>query len=218
MSSESLDRLGRPLVAVTGLGLVTSLGQGQDETWAALTAGRSGIHTIRRFPIDSLRTTIAGTVDFVAAEPTCAPALSQRFAELAGDEAVAQSGIGRPGDFPGALFLAVPPVELEWPERRELAAASRQNEAIDYRGLLAAARTGRFASFHEDFLFGTVADRLADRFGTIGSPISLSTACSSGATAIQQGVEAIRRGEVEAALCIGRRPPRSPSPRTATAS
>ena len=41
---------------------------------------------------------------------------------------------------------------------------------------------------------------LADTFGTKGSPISLSTACASGATAIQLGVEAIRRGETDAAL------------------
>ena len=44
---------------------------------------------------------------------------------------------------------------------------------------------------------------LAERFGTKGSPISLSTACASGASAIQLGVEAIRRGETDAALCIG---------------
>ncbi len=44
---------------------------------------------------------------------------------------------------------------------------------------------------------------LAERFGTKGSPISLSTACASGASAIQLGIEAIRRGEAEAALCIG---------------
>jgi 3-oxoacyl-[acyl-carrier-protein] synthase II len=31
----------------------------------------------------------------------------------------------------------------------------------------------------------------------------LSTACASGATAIQLGVEAIRRGETDAALCVG---------------
>src|SRR6202043_3765882 len=36
-----------------------------------------------------------------------------------------------------------------------------------------------------------------------GSPISLSTACASGASAIQLGIEAIRRGEAEATLCIG---------------
>ncbi len=52
-------------------------------------------------------------------------------------------------------------------------------------------------------MFGSVADHLADQFGTKGSPISLSTACASGATAIQLGVEAIRRGETDAALCIG---------------
>src|SRR5207248_10179393 len=40
------------------------------------------------------------------------------------------------------------------------------------------------------------------RFGTKGSPISLSTACASGGTAIQLGVEAIRRGEADAALCV----------------
>jgi 3-oxoacyl-[acyl-carrier-protein] synthase II len=51
-------------------------------------------------------------------------------------------------------------------------------------------------------MFGSVAEHLADRFGTKGSPISLSTACASGASAIQLGVEAIRRGEADAALCV----------------
>ena len=51
-------------------------------------------------------------------------------------------------------------------------------------------------------MFGSVADHLAETFGTKGSPISLSTACASGATAIQLGVEAIRRGEADAALCV----------------
>ncbi|MFL4976456.1 MAG: beta-ketoacyl-ACP synthase [Microvirga sp.] len=197
------DRQGRPLVAVTGLGVVTSLGQGREDNWTALTAGRSGIHAINRFPTEALRTTIAGTVDFVAAEPFCAPMLSERLAMLAAEEAVGEAGAGRTGDFPGALFIAVPPVELEWPQRQALAEASGQNDGVTYRDLLGAAATGRFKPWHDLFLFGTVADRIADRFGTKGSPISLSTACSSGATAIQLGVEAIRRGETDAALCIG---------------
>jgi 3-oxoacyl-[acyl-carrier-protein] synthase II len=74
---------------------------------------------------------------------------------------------------------------------------------VTYQDLLKGAGTGRFHAWHDLFIFGTVADRVAERFGTRGSPISLSTACSSGATAIQLGVEAIRRGETEAALCIG---------------
>jgi 3-oxoacyl-[acyl-carrier-protein] synthase II len=196
------DTKGRPLVAVTGIGVVTSLGQGKDDTWAALTAGKSGIHRIERFPTEGLRTTIAGTIDSVDVEPFCAPVLSERLATLAAEEAIGQSGLAQE-DFPGALFIAVPPVEMEWPQREALAEASGQTGDVTYKDLLTAAATGRFKPWHDLFIFGTVADRVADRFGTKGSPISLSTACSSGATAIQLGVEAIRRGETDAALCIG---------------
>ncbi|GJE02293.1 MULTISPECIES: beta-ketoacyl-ACP synthase [Methylobacterium] len=206
MTSPIRDAKGRPLVAVTGLGVVTSLGQGAADNWAALTAGRSGIHAITRFPTTGLRTRIAGTVDFLKAEPMVAPVLSERFAAAAAEEAVGQAGLG--SGFPGALFIAVPPVEMEWPQRQALAEAALAEAAgtageVTYADLLRAAATRRFDDWHDLFIFGTVADRIADRFGTRGSPISLSTACSSGATAIQLGVEAIRRGEMSAALCIG---------------
>jgi 3-oxoacyl-[acyl-carrier-protein] synthase II len=196
------DKQGRPLVAVTGMGTVTSLGQGKEDTWAALTAGQSGIRRISRFPTEGLRTTIAGTIDSVQVEPFCAPMLSERLAMLAAEEAIGQAGLSS-NDFPGALFIAVPPVEMEWPQREALAKASGETGEVTYKDLLKAAATGQFKPWHDLFIFGTVADRVADRFGTRGSPISLSTACSSGATAIQLGVEAIRRGEAEAALCIG---------------
>ena len=201
--TASTDAQGRPLVAVTGIGVVTSLGRGRAENWAALTSGQSGIHEIRRFPTEGLRTRIAGTVDFVPAEPFCAPKLSERFAELAAEEAIEESGLGKPGDFPGQLFIAVPPVEMEWPQREALAKASSTDGDLSYADLIKAADAPQFKTWHELFIFGSVADHIAERFGTEGSPISLSTACSSGATAIQLGVEAIRRGETNAALCIG---------------
>ena len=37
------DKKGRPIVVVTGLGMVTSLGAGKTDNWARLTAGQSGI-------------------------------------------------------------------------------------------------------------------------------------------------------------------------------
>jgi 3-oxoacyl-[acyl-carrier-protein] synthase II len=101
------------------------------------------------------------------------------------------------------LFLAVAPVEIEWLHREAVAAELRSNDTITYNDLLRAMSSGRFHDFHQRCLFGSVGEHLADRFGTKGSPISLSTACASGATAIQLGVEAIRRGETEVALCIG---------------
>src|SRR6516225_481919 len=124
------------------------------------------------------------------------------MAAFVGEEAIAQAGIGRKGDFPGPLFLAVAPVEMEWPHRETLAAASGANDAIGYADLLRASASGRFHAIHERCLLGSVADHLADHFGTKGSPISVSTACASGASAIQLGVEAIRRGEADATLCV----------------
>jgi len=195
------DRFGRPIVVVTGMGIVTSLGAGKSDNWAKLTAGESGIRTITRFPIDGLKTTMAGTVDFLDIEPFSSTGLSERLAGMATEEALEQSGIGRKGDFPGPLFLAVAPVEIEWPQRLELGRVAGGQE-LNYDDLLRVCRGGNYTPYHRRFQFGSVATYLADTFGTKGSPISLSTACASGATSIQLGVEAIRRGETDAALCV----------------
>jgi 3-oxoacyl-[acyl-carrier-protein] synthase II len=196
------DKFGRPVVVVTGMGVVTSLGSGKTDNWAKLTAGESGIRTLSRFPIEGLKTTMAGTIDFIPVEPFTSVGLSERLAHLAIEEAIAQAGIGSKGDFPGPLFLAVPPVETEWPQREELASAVGTTD-FSYDDLIKASGGGRFVDYHHRFVMGSVADYVAETFGTKGSPISLSTACASGATAIQLGVEAIRRGETDTALCAG---------------
>jgi 3-oxoacyl-[acyl-carrier-protein] synthase II len=200
--SATRDKFGRPIVVVTGMGIVTSLGAGKADNWAKLSAGESGIRTITRFPTEGLKTTMAGTVDFISFEPFSSAALSERLADLVAEEAIAQSGIGTPGDFPGPLFLAVAPIEVEWPQRQELGRAVGASD-FNYDDLLRVSGGEGFSQYHRRFLFGSVSDHLAATFGTKGSPISLSTACASGATAIQLGVEAIRRGETDAALCIG---------------
>ena len=100
----------------------------------------------------------------------------------------------------------MPPVEMEWPQRLTAAAstgAETGNLPVTWMDLVRTVADGRFAAWFERFLFGSLAQHLADRFGTKGSPIATSTACASGATAIQLGVEAIRRGEAEAALVVG---------------
>src|SRR6516164_11268582 len=195
------DKLGRPIVVVTGMGLATSLGAGKSDNWKKLTAGESGIRTITRFPIDGLKTTMAGTIDFVPVEPFSSTDLAERLADLVAEEAIAQAGIGSAGDFPGPLFLANAPIELEWPQREQIARAIGKSD-IKYDDMLRVCGDAHFTPWHRRFLFGSVVDHLTERFGTKGSPISLSTACASGATAIQLGVEAIRRGETDAALCV----------------
>src|SRR5579872_6093900 len=189
------DKFGRPIVVITGMGVVTSLGAGKADNWKKLTAGESGIRTITRFPTEGLKTTMAGTVDFIPIEPFSSTDLSERLGELAGEEAIAQAGIGNKGDFPGPLFLAVAPVEVEWPQRQELGRAIGTETEINYDAMLRVSGGGRYTAYHRRFLFGSVADQLAETFGTKGSPISLSTACASGATAI-------RLGEADATLCV----------------
>lgn len=190
-----------PVVVVTGMGVVTSLGIGLADNWAALMAGRSGIRRISRFATDNLRTSIAGTVDFLH-DGHVTPALrTEELARRAAQEAVGESGIGRKGSFPGPMFIAVPPVEMDWEMRLALTRETPDPAAGDYDALIAAAWNRQDA--YTPYLFGTVAQNLAEEMGTQGSPISLSTACASGATAITLACEAIQRGEAQAALAIG---------------
>lgn len=202
-NNQFRDSQGRPVVAVTGMGIVTSLGQGKEDNWKKLASGVSGIHRIKRFPLDGLRTTIAGTVDFLFDAPVSAPVLSERLATLAAEEAIAQSGLGAKGNFPGPLFCAVPPVEMEWPQRRALSAEADPDKPYTPEIALEVSARGKHPDWHELFLYGTVADHLAETFGTRGLPISVSTACASGGTAIQLALEAIRRGESDTALALG---------------
>jgi 3-oxoacyl-[acyl-carrier-protein] synthase II len=186
-------------IAVTGIGMVTSLGQGKAENWRRLSAGQSGIHRLTRFPVEGLRTTIGGSVDFLALESSDTATVSFAMAREAAREAIAQSGIGQPGKFPGEMFLAVPPMDLDWAHRFELA---DRDGAVQYKAIIEASREGA-EHVHNGSINAGVAWRLMEEFGPQGSPITLSTACASGASAIQLGVEAIRRGSCDSALAIG---------------
>ncbi|MHA6684347.1 beta-ketoacyl-ACP synthase [Mesorhizobium sp. A556] len=194
------DHMGRPVVAVTGMGVVTSLGVGKAANWAALTAGKSGIHPITRFPVDHLSTRMSGMVDFLPSSTKGASALTYELAETSAREAITEAGID-PEDFDGPLFLASPPMEVDWHDRFSLYSKGTNENALDR--LLEVARGLNSSDIFESAQFGSIADRLADQFGTTGLPITTSTACASGATAIQLGVEAIRRGEAMRALSIG---------------
>jgi 3-oxoacyl-[acyl-carrier-protein] synthase II len=192
---------GAPQIAVTGIGLVTSLGAGVRRNWEAMRAGRSGVGPIRRFPAAGLGTRFAATVD-PGEQPPAAPAeATRRLAETAMAEALHQSGHG--GDrFPGTLVVGIPPVQMEWPDRLALARAlGRPVES--YADLIAAAHAWSGPPMAPRLRFGETARRLAHRFRTAGPPVTVSTACSSGATAIRIACEAIWRGEVEMAVAVG---------------
>ena len=184
-----------PRIAVTGIGMVTSLGFGADANWEALAAGRSGIRRITRFDVTGMRATIAGCVDLPGDRPGVPLSVAVR-AEFLGEAAIAealgQAGLAAP--FDGPLCIGMPPVEIEWPERSRFGATT-------YAELIE--KTTGETALYEEFLFGGAATRIAERFGTRGVPQTVTTACASGASAIQLALEAIRRGETKMAIAAG---------------
>ncbi len=196
------DKFGRPIVVVTGMGIVTSLGTGKTDNWNEADRRRirhqDGDAFPRRRPEvddgrgDRFRLRRAVLVD----QPVRA---SRRDGDRRSAGAVRNRQQGR---FPRSA------VSGGGAGRDRMAATAgsrprRRQEGIrHFRMCCAPAAAARFAEYHHRFMFGSVAGHLAETFGTKGSPISLSTACASGATSIQLGVEAIRRGEADAALCV----------------
>ena len=203
MSQSARDHMGRPIVVVTGIGIVTSLGEGKQDNWRNLTAGASGVRKITRFSTEALRTQIAGTIDWDGEGRYCAPAHSLALAKKSASEAIAQASIGSRASFPGPLFLANSPAETNWDQRMTVYAGTAGAGSCGYERIIKNVAVGDFSRYYSLFQFGSIAEHLADKFGTRGQPISLTTACASGATSVQLGVEAIRRGDTDAALCIG---------------
>ena len=117
MSHSTKDHMGRPVVVVTGIGIVTSLGEGKEDNWNALIAGKSGISKISRFPTEGLRTQIAGTIPWKGDGLFFPPEHSISLAKKSAVEAIEQAGIGSRGSFPGPMFVAVFPAETNWGQR-----------------------------------------------------------------------------------------------------
>lgn len=188
---------------VTGIGMVTSLGEGKEDNWNALIAGKSGISKISRFPTEGLRTQIAGTIPWKG-DGLFFPAVhSISLAKRSAVEAIEQAGIGSRGSFPGPMFVAVFPAETNWGQRMVVYNHENGTDSKGYERLIKNVTAGDFSEYYRMYQFGSVAEHLAEEFGPRGLPISLTTACASGATSVQLGVEAIRRGDTDAALCIG---------------
>ncbi len=204
MSNPATDRQGRPAVAITGMGLISSLGKNVEENWQALAAGTSGLKRISRFPIAGLRSSVAGTIDDVLPDLAALHSVerSKRMAFLVAGEALVQAGLEGEGVFPGPLFMATPPPEFEWPQFLTLDRAGDDDLQAGYERMQAEARKGQYGGTGALLDSGHIAQEVAKGFGTRGLPVSVCTACASGATTIGLGVEAIRRGE-KAALCIG---------------
>ena len=87
-------------VVVTGLGVISPVGNDVQTYWDSLVSGKCGIDTIKAFPVDNLPAKVAGEVkEFNPADYGIEPAFARKqdrftlFAVAAANQAMQQSGL-----------------------------------------------------------------------------------------------------------------------------
>lgn len=182
-------------IAVIGLGLTTALGHGAAETWARLRAGASGARAIRSFSTDHMATRFAAYVEHAEFDALPATEKVVWLARRALREAFDDAGVL--GDAAvtarSRLFLSTPHPEVFLQDRLAARAAALTRAA-------GSAPSPAPDAVVRDFFPGHIGEVLKREFGIAGIPLNVTTACASSASAIQLGVEAIRRGEIDTAV------------------
>jgi 3-oxoacyl-[acyl-carrier-protein] synthase II len=190
----------RPRVVVTGMGALSALGNDVASTWAGLAAGRSGIRTIQSFNPARIDSRMAGEVrDFDASHVL--DRKDQRrtdryiqFGLVAAREALDQAG------FPGRM-------EGDLAKRTGVIVGSGLGGvATLFDNVLLMAERGpdRISPFFIPMGIANVgAGQIAIQFGPLGPNWSTVSACATGAHAIGEAWETIRRGDADVMLAGG---------------
>jgi 3-oxoacyl-[acyl-carrier-protein] synthase II len=185
-------------VVVTGMGAITPLGIGVEQTWEGMRAGRSGIRKITLFDATEFSSRIAGEVaDFdptVWMEPKDARH-TDRFAQFAiGAAALAVEDAGLDfgevdGNRVGILIGSGIGGTWTWEE---------QHRVLMEKG------PSRISPFFIPMLIIDMASgRVAMRYGARGPNTAVATACATSAHAIGDAGEVIRRGDAEVMIAGG---------------
>lgn len=200
----------RRRIAITGLGMVTPVGNDAPTTWSRLLQGCSGIDTIRQFDPRGFPVQIGGEVKNLSVDSVRDRKLlkfasrAHRFALVAASEAFADAGIlpqpstsERWGISVGAGMMGVTYPEFEVVHSFCGADGEFHPEALwrpDYPAdpmafLRCQANTG--------------LSLLSQHFGIRGYATSVHTACASGGQALGTGLKIIRRGLADCVLAGG---------------
>src|SRR5262245_29841686 len=186
-------------VVVTGIGLVTPLGIGRDETWSALVAGQSGIGPITQFDVTDFATKFAGEVKNWDATRWIEKRDAKTYdrflqfgvvaAQLAKEDAglqIDEKNADRVGVYIGAGLGGVATIE-------------RTHSAMLEKG----PRRGISPYFVPMIIVNMAPGLVSIRFGAKGPNFSHVSACSTGAHSIGEAMRAIQRGEADAMFAGG---------------
>jgi 3-oxoacyl-[acyl-carrier-protein] synthase II len=185
-------------VVVTGLGLVTPVGVGVQDTWDNLCQGRSGIGSITRFDAGKFRTRIAGEIKGFRAEDFVPQKLIKRldvfvhYALGAARMAMDQSGLKispelapQVGVITGCGLGGLRTIE-------------------DTHTHMLSRGPDRISPFFIPMLIANMAPgQIAIEYGAKGPNLSIETACAAGNHAIGDSFKLIQRGAAKAMICGG---------------
>ncbi|MFL6247707.1 MAG: beta-ketoacyl-[acyl-carrier-protein] synthase family protein [Thermoanaerobaculia bacterium] len=178
-------------IAITGAGIVCSIGRNQIEVWESIVAARAGIARFTRFPHDTFPTDIA-------AQAQCESSLSARDAKrlsrtdllaiIAAKEALAQAG-----DIPL--------------ERAVVSTGTSTGGLLEgedyYIDRLAIGRRRARASRVLQQPTSAPSDAVARALGLGGGAVSNATACASAGAAIGMAADYLRSGYADVAIAGG---------------
>ena len=183
-------------VAITGLGVVSPLGNDAASTWEAAVAGRSGVGEIQAFDTEEFEIKIAGEVkDFDPtglAGPKDVKRLDRNvlFALGAAKEALGDAGIN--GYEPERVGIVVGCCIGGFNE------LMRQHDILRDRG------PDRVSpNFLPNILVDSPSGQLAIELGIRGPNYAVVSACATGSHAIGEAAELIRNGHADAVLAGG---------------
>jgi 3-oxoacyl-[acyl-carrier-protein] synthase II len=185
-------------VVITGLGLVTPLGIGVEETWTALCEGKSGIAEITRFDASGFDTQIAGEVkdfhpeDFLPKKEAKRIQLFIAYAVAASRMAIEDSGLkidknneNRIGVLTGCGLGGLQILE-------------QTSNILEKKG------PKRVTPFFIPMMIGNMAPGMISIYlGAKGPNSSIATACASGTHAVGDAFKIIKQGAADAMITGG---------------
>jgi 3-oxoacyl-[acyl-carrier-protein] synthase II len=187
-------------VVVTGMGMLTALGNDVATTWAGLVAGRSGVRTIEAFDPSRLTSRIAAEVhDFDASGVLDRKDIrrTDRYIQLglvATRQAMDQAGL--PERLEGELAEATGAIL-----GTGLGGVGTLTEGITTNALRGPDRISPFLV--PMGIPNTGSGQVAINFGMLGPNFATVSACATGGHAIGEASEIIRRGDAEVMVAGG---------------
>lgn len=185
-------------VVITGMGVISPLGNTVDEFWEKLRDGQSGISEIDAFDTSAYKTKFGGVVRNFDAEALFGRKETRRmdrftqFAIAAADQAMADSGLKPEG------------MDLERLGVYVGSGIGGIGSLLDQHRVLLERGPDRVSPTLVPMMISNMAAAsISIRYGALGPALSPVTACSIGNTAIGEAFRAIRFGEADVILAGG---------------